>query len=182
MPPDIKAALTKLSFSAVAIVVIFVISHFKSISLTNDIKLVLPSAKLAALWLVGWVGWVAVAELISVKMGVGRPSSWSDQSVAAIVLLCVGVVVLAPLAEELVFRGILYWKIEGTRLGTAGAIAAGAVFFAVLHSQYGLLAIAFILVDGLLFGLARHHSQTVTLPILMHCIGNSYAAWQRVHT
>jgi hypothetical protein len=38
-----------------------------------------------------------------------------------------------------------------------------------------------VFADGLLFGLARKTSRSVPLCILMHVLGNAYAAYQRFH-
>ena len=37
-----------------------------------------------------------------------------------------------------------------------------------------------IFVDGLVFGLARYHTGSIFVPILLHMLGNTYAVWQRL--
>jgi len=37
-----------------------------------------------------------------------------------------------------------------------------------------------ILADGLFFGLARHRTGSVVVPIVLHGVGNSYAVYQRL--
>src|SRR5262249_27594114 len=106
---------------------------------------------------------------------------WTAGSYSAEVLLrLAGVVVVAPVAEELIFRGAAFTGLARTSLGASGAIAVTAAIFAMLHLQYGSEALAFLLVDGLFYGLARAKTGTVVVPLVCHIIGNSYAAWGRL--
>lgn len=80
------------------------------------------------------------------------------------------VVVLAPLSEEIVFRGVLL-NIFITRhawTGYAGAVLL-AVIFSMMHGQYKHL-ITFIELFGvaLLLSLARLRSGGLLLPVLLH--------------
>jgi membrane protease YdiL (CAAX protease family) len=55
----------------------------------------------------------------------------------------------APIAEELVFRGMLYHVIARTSMGHIGAILVPAVMFTVFHLEHGLRGLLFIMVSGL---------------------------------
>src|SRR5262244_3772737 len=58
-------------------------------------------------WLLLWALWVAAGELVS--WAIGRPDAprFSDHGLA-LAIRVLGIVVLAPLLEELVFRGLLF--------------------------------------------------------------------------
>ena len=48
-----------------------------------------------------------------------------------------GIVLVAPTAEALIFRGAVFTQLARTRLRSAGAAVLAAVLFAGLHVQYG---------------------------------------------
>ena len=88
-----------------------------------------------------------------------------------LILLAAGVG--APLAEECLFRGLLYGALRGTPLGAAGATVLTAVCWASLHaaySAYGLLAIALI---GVYFAYLRERTGSLLAPIVCHGAYNS---------
>jgi len=61
-----------------------------------------------------------------------------------------------------------------------GLIAAfTALLFAVTHYRYGAFGVSTIFLFGLLLGVARHRSDTTTLPFLMHATWNllSLTSW-----
>lgn len=107
------------------------------------------------------------------------------QSVSSVWLLIFAMVIVAPLYEELVFRGILWSAIaeqfEASSLKHQGAIVASVVtslIFAVIHVQYGLYEISTIVVLALLFCYARIRSGSLLLPMLLHVINNGVAMGQ----
>ncbi|WP_201585478.1 CPBP family intramembrane glutamic endopeptidase [Psychrobacter jeotgali] len=102
-------------------------------------------------------------------------------SVSSVWLLVAAMVVVAPIYEELVFRGILWSAIAEQFSAPRGAIVASfltSVIFAVIHLQYGLYEISTIVVLALIFCYARIKSGSLLLPILLHIINNGIAMWQ----
>lgn len=89
------------------------------------------------------------------------------------VLLVVGVSVLAPLGEELVFRGYLY-RILGARLGIARSVLITSVLFAVIHFNPASILALFAL--GLVFAFLRLKSGSIWPAILAHAIQNGIAS------
>ena len=108
------------------------------------------------------------------------------QSVSSVWLLIFAMVIVAPVYEELIFRGILWSAIaeQFTSPPDAeyrGAIVASLVtslIFAIIHLQYGIYEISTIVVLALLFCYARIKSGSLILPILLHIINNGAAMWQ----
>jgi membrane protease YdiL (CAAX protease family) len=169
----------RLVLPAAAILIVVAIARMRGIS-RRELGVIAPDAKVAAAWIAGWIVWIIATELISRKIGIASPERWTGRSASTIAVLFVAMVILAPLAEELLFRGLFYWRVSGTAVGPFGAIIAAAAIFAAIHFQYGPAEWAFIFADAILFGLARYHSDSVMLPIAMHVLGNLYAFSQRV--
>lgn len=98
-------------------------------------------------------------------------------------LLVFAMVVVAPLYEELIFRGLLWTEIRGQVAGKRGvwlASVVSSVLFAVIHLQYDVYGMATITLLALLFCYARVKSGTLWVPILIHMVNNAIAMWQYV--
>ncbi len=115
------------------------------------------------------------------------PSDFVDplyQSVSSVWLLVFALVIVAPVYEELVFRGILWQAIAEQFLGqhsaARGAVVASvltSLIFATIHLQYGIYEISTIIVLALIFCYARFKSGSLLLPMLLHIINNGAAMW-----
>lgn len=77
-------------------------------------------------------------------------------------------ILIAPVAEELFFRGILYRYFR--RWGVAMALIASTALFVVLHAHRGLPVTQ--IVGGLLFAVAYESSGNLMVPITIHALGN----------
>jgi hypothetical protein len=87
-------------------------------------------------------------------------------------VLWLGTGLLGPLFEELFYRGFLFAGLRRSRLGISGTIITTAALFAFTHYRYGVFGVIWIFVLGLAFGVARHRSDTIRLPLLMHMTYN----------
>ena len=88
-----------------------------------------------------------------------------------LLLLLLAIVIVAPLGEEIAFRGFLY---RGLALPgrEVHAIVIIALAWAMLHIQYDWLGMAQIFAIGLMLGWFRWASGSTTLTILMHVLVN----------
>ncbi|KRG35457.1 CPBP family intramembrane glutamic endopeptidase [Psychrobacter sp. P11G3] len=110
------------------------------------------------------------------------------QSVSSVWLLVFAMVVVAPIYEEVIFRGILWSAIAEQFTAPSysanhGAIVASIVtslIFAVIHVQYGVYEISTIVVLALIFCYARIKSGSLLLPIVLHIVNNGAAMWQYI--
>jgi hypothetical protein len=81
------------------------------------------------------------------------------------------VLVLAAVAEELLFRGALFARLQ--RWGPGVAIAITSVLFALVHVRaYGWGVVPVDVAAGVLFGWQRWASGTWTVPALTHVLAN----------
>ena len=107
------------------------------------------------------------------------------RSVNHLWLLVVVVVIVAPIYEELVFRGLLWSAIaeqfDAKAHPKRGALVASvltSVLFAAIHLQYGVYELGSLVVLALLFAYARYRSGSILLPIILHIVNNGMAMWQ----
>ena len=82
-------------------------------------------------------------------------------------------VALAPVTEELVFRGVLFRYVRG-RAPRWLALAGPALLFAALHQNLASLAGLFTL--GLCFSLAYERTGDLRVPIVAHGLFNLHTA------
>jgi membrane protease YdiL (CAAX protease family) len=100
-------------------------------------------------------------------------ASWRQASPWTVAAFAVESVALAPLAEELFFRGWLWtglrrhWRVFPTALLTCG-------FWLVIHIERGLLLPLFLLPTAIILGFARHFCG-IRAAIILHAIYNSGA-------
>jgi membrane protease YdiL (CAAX protease family) len=84
------------------------------------------------------------------------------------------IVFLAPLSEEICFRGMLFGGLR-TRLPMwAAALGAGAIFGA-LHYSTGLSAVPSLVVLGAIFAVVYERTGSIWPPIIMHVANNAFA-------
>jgi membrane protease YdiL (CAAX protease family) len=102
----------------------------------------------------------AIEQLIS------RSPTWGN-----FMLATVSAAVIAPLQEELLFRGILMPWLRRL-LGARWAIALSALIFAALHSDAWPAPLP-LFVLALFLGYLAHHTNSLVGPITMHAAFNS---------
>jgi membrane protease YdiL (CAAX protease family) len=87
-------------------------------------------------------------------------------------------VLLAPVAEELLFRGIFLNLLLRWLKNPHAAIAIQALVFVAFHSLSWPIdftagvAMAQRFIDACLFAYARRHTDSIFVPIAMHMTGN----------
>jgi len=96
------------------------------------------------------------------------------QNAGWLLWLMLAIVVVAPVGEEIVFRGFLYRGLA--RPGREMiAVAVIALAWAMLHIQYDWVGMAQIFAAGLILGWFRWASGSTTLCIVMHVLVNAEA-------
>jgi len=97
-------------------------------------------------------------------------------STLSIWLLLFGVTFMAPLIEEVVFRGFLLKGFSNSFMGVWGAVIVTSALWAMMHIQYEFAYIAIIFVVGLVFGYARIQTKSLLVPMSMHFMMNLIAS------
>jgi len=173
----LQATLLKVAFPLVAIILVLLIAKYRRLSWRENLGLILPRPSQAALWLALYLGWMLLTDSIMNWRGPWDFSVWARSPMIINVLRVLAVGILGPIAEELIFRGLLYDRFSRTRLGPVVTIVILAAIWAVIHMAYTPGVIAVIFVGGLLLGFARRQTGSVILPMLMHIAWNLYAVW-----
>ena len=107
-----------------------------------------------------------------------RDAYLSARSSNSLVLFFVAVVVVAPITEEIAFRGFLFRGLSTTWLGVGGTMVLTSAAWAAMHVQYDWVTLAQIFLIGLLLGWLRWASGSTLLTILLHMLANLAATIQ----
>ncbi len=124
---------------------------------------------------VGWVfsaGYVMVLTALGVRMPAENVAVYTllARGPVGVAVTVVLLVVAAPVAEEIVYRGVLLPSL-GERWGiTVGLVASAAIFSAVHLSVVGLVP---LMVVGLLFGWLFMKSRSLRVAMVAHAAFNA---------
>lgn len=96
-------------------------------------------------------------------------------------LLWIAVTILAPVVEEIVFRGFVFEGLSDVYGGALTASLITSLCWSAIHLQYGLNEMAVIFLLGMVLGLVRHRSGSVLLCMLLHALNNAASVVYMVH-
>ena len=124
---------------------------------------------------------VPLAYVVSLLSGLAQPKDRLPieaffQDPRSVILLSAMGILVAPLAEEMVFRGFLY-PVLARSLGVAGGVIVTGVLFGLLHAQQlegGRAQIFLLVLVGVLFTAVRARMKSVTACYLLHLGYNSF--------
>lgn len=95
-------------------------------------------------------------------------------------LLILAMVLVAPIYEELMFRGILWRAVSEQFSGKKGMVMASiitSIVFSIIHFQYEFYEMSIVFLLAMLLSYARAKSGSVVLPIIIHILNNGLAMW-----
>ncbi len=121
----------------------------------------------SALWFFVFLAWIpdtVVQDILPYKELLQRERSWLMPPI-----LCF----LAPVAEELLFRGFLFPALAKSRLGLAGAAIIVSAAWTSLHVDRTNLALAQLFAAGLLLTWMLVRTGSLRVPILCHVLFNT---------
>src|SRR4029077_15528479 len=110
--------------------------------------------------------------------GFMREAYLSARNSGALALFFLAVVIVAPVSEEIAFRGFLFRGLSASWLGVSGAIIATSAAWTAMHVQYDSFTLAQIFLIGLLLGWIRWASGSTLLTIMLHMLANLTACIQ----
>jgi membrane protease YdiL (CAAX protease family) len=147
--------------------------------------------KMPSLGGLGWaaviLGFLIVMQLLAVILMTAfqiAPENVGDVEAAmkslvsdpAYPLIAVGIVLGAPLAEELTFRGLIFAALARTRLGFAGTTILTSAAWAGLHIGEPLHAVVLLFVMGLVLGFLLVRFGSLWVCFVCHAVWNGMFA------
>ena len=177
------ALIRVLPFLIIGLIIFLRIRKKKIDPLELDLKKP-DSAGRFLLWTIGFLAFILLTEYAFYKAGLLEIDKWDHPFFPSIIRIA-GAVLIAPVIEELVFRGLILNVLLKKKLNLHLAIFIQAVFFVLLHNfayQNTLssnIGIVQSLVDAMLFGYARYHTRSIYTPMTMHITGNCIATAER---
>jgi membrane protease YdiL (CAAX protease family) len=126
-----------------------------------------------------------VALLDAVTWLLGRPVVSQFQvemyrTADSLLLLFLVVLLVAPVFEELAFRGFLFRGLASSRLGAGGAILLTSGVWAIIHLQYDWFGVLNIFLCGLFLGEVRRRTGSTTTTVFLHGVQNLLATIETV--
>jgi membrane protease YdiL (CAAX protease family) len=158
------------TFQAMAVLLLAGVLSDGPLSLGLDKKKMLSGLKKGLIWSAVFAGVAGLTILILISAGQDPlrlirsplPVSSSQQ----MLFFFVGGV-LAPITEEMVFRGLIFGYLR--RWGLPAAVLISTTLFAAFHLP-GIPAIQ--IVGGVVFSIAYHVGKSLMTPIVIHMLGN----------
>lgn len=92
------------------------------------------------------------------------PHGW-----AAYLLVSIAALVAAPIAEELLFRGVIFNWLT-VRVGTASAAVGSGTMFGLSHGD--LVLLPFLVFDGIAFALVYRYTRNLYATMIVHGLRN----------
>lgn len=184
MNEEIKTALVRVMPFAVILFILFIATKRRKIK-TEDLGIRKPNSTIQFIyWILVFFVFILLTELSLNKFGFLEIDKWNHPLFPSIIRIF-GAVILAPIAEELIFRGLILNKLLKNKLDIHPAIIIQACIFVLLHNftyQNTLssnIGVVQSLIDALLFGYARFYTKSIYTPITMHFTGNLIATLER---
>lgn len=153
------------------------IARRRRLSWRDDVGLAAAPVGAAVAWVAIYAGWMLGTNAVMHWRGPWDFTPWRNASLLVDAGRVFTVGMLGPVAEELVFRGVLYGWLVRVRFPVIATVVVLAAAWSLFHTSYTPAVIALIFVDGLLLGAARFQTKSLVVPILMHVTWNLYAIW-----
>jgi uncharacterized protein len=121
---------------------------------------------------------ILVADLLTVAFGRELVPAFqleihrSAQAEGALLSLWFALIVVAPVGEELLFRGFLFRGFVREPRDALPGILAISLIWSLLHIQHDWFGVTLLFGIGVLFGYVRLYSGSTTLVILLHALLN----------
>lgn len=181
-PAGLTAALALTLATPPAAAALLVLARRLGLDPRTDLGLRPPTWRQGLVWTSATAAVAVAGEAVRLALGEPLvPPFMVDlyESAVWLPLLYVAFVLMAPLFEELLFRGFLIPGLSSSPLlGTAGAVVVSAVMWALVHGQYGWIDKTVVLALGLVLGAARARTGSTLLAVGLHALVNLAAVLQ----
>jgi uncharacterized protein len=181
MKDGVGVALSNVPANAVQVIVLALASRRPGWSFTEYLGLVRPATRDVVMALSILVVFLLGYDALTYALGRDIVTPFqvdtyrSAQSAGILPLFWFALVIAAPVAEEIMFRGFLFRGWVTSERNAILRILVISALFAAIHIQYDWFGILQVFFIGLLLGLVRWRSGSTTLTILMHVLANLWA-------
>jgi len=184
MPTEIKYTLFRvLSFLAVIIAMRVAVKRGR---ISGQDLCIQPPVSYRQLFI--WWGlfllFIIATELTLFKTGLLEVTHWNHNLPSSLIRI-LGIVVLAPVSEELLFRGLFLHKLIQWKLNKHIAVLIQALVFVILHSfayentLSSNIGIVQGFLDACIYAYARFYTKSIYTSIVMHSTGNLIAVLEQ---
>lgn len=166
----LKFTVLYLVASPIVIILCIVFSKLrKGFSLTEYFGLMLPQTKQLLIW-------IGITAILFIFCDLTEAGSRTDAILASaglipLVVFSLMAIFLAPITEEIVFRGFAFKGLWHSA-GSIWAVVLTGFAFSLCHMNRNIVAHCMILIFGILLGIARIRTGSLFVPIIMHSIAN----------
>jgi len=154
----------------IVLIVLFWGSGLSSVGLARSS--LVPGIKRGLIWSIGFGGVAGLVLVVLFSAGINVLTAIQarlpTQHTDIILYFLVGAVV-APVAEELFFRGLLYGFFK--RWGVVAAVILSTLLFVLPHAIHQKIPITQV-VGGIVFAVAYEVEESLMVPIIIHVLGN----------
>jgi len=127
--------------------------------------------KSVGFWL-GLTGLYLLVDHFADTRGVSEDMVYTYQTARYMALFWIFVTVLAPVYEEMLYRGFLLTELSATHLRQFWVVLIPAVIWTIGHAEFDPGRVLFLLGLGILLGYARVRTGSLTLSIGLHSFVN----------
>ena len=145
-------------------------SNYKWLPIIGLVLLVMlfsVSAYLVSFSLLSWVAPAFVEQLM--RQVASNPSAQSSAPLLNNLLSAFTTIIVAPIAEEFIFRGVILQR-WATKWGIRAALIVSSLLFGILHANFLGLSMF-----GLVMGVLYIKTRTLIVPIACHALNNVLA-------
>jgi membrane protease YdiL (CAAX protease family) len=164
--------------SLIGSLLIFVlIAAKRGLKIKDYLHLNKVSAQVWAIWVIVILVMMGLSEWLATDSEALQTPFMKDvvRGTKSFPMLILTVGVLAPIFEELFFRGFIFKGLERGILGGHGTVWLTSIIFAAIHLQYAWPIVLMIIPMGLLLGYSRMYSGSLLVPIVLHVLNNTIA-------
>jgi membrane protease YdiL (CAAX protease family) len=159
-----------------ALLILLVIKLKRGSTIKHYLALRAPAIKQIALWLGVMILLIVSLEFLTVNVESFESSFMSDiiLTTTSLPILFLGIGIIGPIFEEILFRGFMFKGLE-TAWGGHAAVWITTFIFTTIHMQYSLEVLLLLFPLGLMMGYSRMISGSLWVPILLHIVNNCAA-------
>jgi membrane protease YdiL (CAAX protease family) len=183
---DVIAVAAWICTPACLLALFAIVALKRGASLVDSLALHAPSRSDLARWLIAVIVFALASDALTWVLGRPIVPEFGETMYRTAdnkATLWITLLFVAPLFEELFFRGFMISGLRGSRLGASGAVIVSALAWAAVHVQYDLYTIGTLAVLGLLLGAARIKTESTLTTLAMHATANAIATIEvAIHT